>query len=244
MNRDAYERMAVHQGQHWWFVGRRSVLEALLRSLRLPNCAHILEVGCGPGGNLSLLQRFGQVDAVESDLHSRITAGALSGLPVRDGRLPDELDLGGQRYDLICLFDVLEHIKDDQSALQALSQHLKPGGRLLITVPAYAWLYSQHDERHHHHRRYTARSLRDTAARAGWSAARVGYFNSLLFPIAAAKRLAERVLRRSLGDDDIQPAPRVNRLLTALFSLEARWSGLHLLPAGLSVAGVFTVQAG
>ncbi|GMV55887.1 MAG: hypothetical protein AMXMBFR6_16920 [Betaproteobacteria bacterium] len=233
MEPEMYRQMAQDQQSHWWFVARRQVLGAILDSLSLPADARILEVGCGTGGNLGMLSRYGRVSAIESDPYARTHASELSGLTVRDGSLPDGLPDFGHEFDLICLFDVLEHVEADTAALAALSRRLVPGGRLLISVPAYQWLFGGHDRAHHHFRRYTVTELRTKAARAGLTVVRSGYFNTVLFPLVLVRRVLGR-LAGGQGDDAAMPAPMVNRILRALFSVESRVVARRLFPFGTS----------
>jgi hypothetical protein len=112
---------------------------------------------------------------------------------------------------------------------------VKADGYLLLTVPAYQWLFSAHDRLHHHQRRYTAARLKRMARACGWEVCRCGYFNTLLFPLAALKRLLARVLPRlDAADDAALPSPRINRLLQTVFGWERFILPHGFLPAGLS----------
>ena len=239
MDRVIYERMAATQQVHWWFAGRRLILHHLLESLRLPAESRILEVGCGTGANIAMLQKFGSVSAVELDPFARAHVGTAMKIEVAPGSLPDQLPYADRKFDLICLFDVLEHVEQDQEALAVLRERLAPRGVLVITVPAYQWLYSSHDAQHHHYRRYTARHLGTVAKAAGLQPARVGYYNSVLFPLALLRRLAEKLLNLDPVDDSALPGSVINGLLYKAFSLEARLIGSWFFPFGLSVAGIF-----
>ena len=232
--------MAETQQNHWWFGARRRVLEAVLRRLPLPQPARVLEIGCGTGGNLRMLAQFGHVDAAEMDEYAIATARAQgSGADVRRGWLPEAIPFepAGQ-YDVICLFDVLEHIEDDQSALRALSSLLSPSGRVLVTVPAYQWLFGAHDRAHHHFRRYTTRRLRSIARSAGFEVCRSGYFNTLLFPVLAARRLLARAGLGDSEDDARMPSPMVNRVLATVFGAERLVLPVFAFPYGSSAIAV------
>lgn len=239
MDRSVYDRMQALEDEHWWFVGRRRILSAVLeRSLPRSGPAAILEAGCGTGGNLAMLQGFGSVDAFEVDEPSCDFARQRSGLDVRVGSLPDAVPFPDSRYRAIALFDVLEHVDRDVDALNRLSGLLAEDGRIFVTVPAFPILWSAHDERHHHFRRYTARSLRETAERAGLTVERLSYFNTLLLAPAVAMRLAKAGLRRDTPDDAMPPR-RLNRMLAWLFALERYPLARVDLPVGLSLLGVF-----
>lgn len=156
MDPKAYEQMAGLEDRHWWFVGRRQILSRVIAGIPLPPSACILEAGCGSGGNLEMLSQFGQVWAMERSEIALPLARARGIAIVEEGELPHRIPFGSQQFDLIALLDVLEHLDEDTAALEALIQRLKPSGYMVITVPAYPWLWSAHDELNHHKRRYTA----------------------------------------------------------------------------------------
>ncbi|MDB5683921.1 MAG: type 12 methyltransferase [Sphingomonas bacterium] len=238
MDRAIYDRMAEIDGRHWWFSARRKIIDRLIRDqVPLKSDARILEMGCGTGSNIALLQRFGVVDAVEPDDPARALATARTGVKVKGGLLPDGVDLADGRYDLIAMLDVLEHIPGDRAALEALRPKLAEGGRILVTVPASPWLWSAHDVAHHHQRRYTAETLSELFGLAGYRVRHLTHFNSLLFPLIVAARAAGKLLKREGGDDEIPPRP-INAVLERLFAAERHWVGRRTLPFGVSLAVV------
>ena len=240
MERVVYDRMAELDATHWWYRARREVLAALIeRKVPLPETARILEIGCGTGHNLAMLGRFGTVDALEMDGAARAVASKRLGRRVGDARLPELPGVPERHYDLIALLDVLEHVEDDRAALRSIAGRLKPGGRILLTVPAFQWMWSAHDVVNHHHRRYSRSGLRAAAADAGLRVEHLSWFNSLLFPIAAAARLAGRVTGKQESDDTLPPAP-VNRLFETVFALERHAIGRLPFPPGVSIAAVLS----
>ncbi|MER8766244.1 class I SAM-dependent methyltransferase [Mesorhizobium sp. M0968] len=236
MDRIIYERLAVNEEIHWWFTGRRTIIERLLVQLGLPpkGEARILEVGCGTGGNLCLLQEFGAVDAVEFDAAAREIANRKSGLRIGFAALPDQLAAHDGSYDLIALLDVIEHIEQDVASLAALKPKLRRAGAILITVPAHPWMWSAHDEVHHHKRRYTRATLRSAIERAGLVTVNIGYFNTSLFPLGLLRRLTSK-LTGGQTHDDIPPSAPLNQLFATIFAFERHLVGRVPLPIGLSL---------
>ena len=236
MEERIYDLVYEVEERHWWFRGRRAVIEALLERTQPPTHsrrARILDAGCGTGRNLELYSRFGRAEgvdpspqAVEYCRRRGLTAvreGDAQSLPFEDGR-----------FGLIAATDVLEHVLDDAAALREMHRVAAPGASLLVTVPAYEWLWSREDVRLEHHRRYSLGGLRRTAAAAGWEPRFGTYFNLILLPpIAIARKLP--------SDADAEPelertSAALDGVLSLPMRLEARlirW-GLRL-PAGVSV---------
>jgi SAM-dependent methyltransferase len=237
MERNVYDRMNDLEDRHWWFAARREVIAALVARYATKPGARILEAGCGSGGNLEMLGRYGQVDAFEYDDAARAHACAKSGLDIKSGALPAAVPFKGERYDLIGLFDVLEHIEADRETLGALADYLEDRGRLLVTVPAFPRLWSVHDDRHHHFRRYTRASLSEVAQAAGLRVRYASYFNMFLFPLAVATRLAKSVAKADTPDDMLPPG-WLNGLLRGVFAAERHIVGRLRLPVGLSLVAV------
>jgi SAM-dependent methyltransferase len=234
MERGAYDRMKVLETTHWWFLGRRQVLTKLLSGLSLPPKARILEAGCGVGGNIEMLTRFGTVAALEPDPPSRDYVSARTGVTPVEGYLPHDLPFKPASFDAVCAFDVIEHVDDDRGAVAALSGLVAPGGYLVVTVPAYQWMWSAHDEVHHHKRRYARSQIVDVVRAGGLEVVKASHFNAVLFPLAAAVRLAKKVTRSDSSDDAMPPA-WLNGLFRSLFGGESRWLAGHSLPFGLSI---------
>ncbi len=237
MEAEAYQEMADTEDRHWWFLGRRKIVRSILQGLNLRKKASILEIGCGTGGNLELLASFGEVSAIEMDEKALALARQKTGEKgtIAAGRCPGDMPFEGRKFDLICLFDVLEHIEEDVQTLQAIRKMLQSDGQVLITVPAYQWLWGPHDEFLHHKRRYTVGRLQEKATAAGFSVQRRSYFNTLLFPLAAMVRLADALLGKRTSSGSKVPAPLINTLLEKIFSLERQILGYVNLPFGVSI---------
>jgi SAM-dependent methyltransferase len=192
-----------------------------------------------------MLALFGAVEAIEIDPVARNIASERLGRPVMAAPLPDLPGIERGGYDLIAVLDVVEHIKDDVAALKAMRDCLKPGGKILITVPAHQWMWSAHDVVNHHHRRYSKTTLGQAIEAAGLSTNGLRYFNSLLFPLAAAARVAGRLSGRD-DSDDSPPPKALNTLFETVFGWERHLVGRVPLPPGVSIvtlAGVGAVPA-
>jgi SAM-dependent methyltransferase len=241
MDRD-YE-LQTHQAEdrHWWYRGRRRVLDGAIAALGLPAQARILDAGCGSGRNMVELARFGTVTGVELSNTSVELARAREAGEVVEGSVL-EMPFAQDSFDLAVSLDVIEHLEDDLGSLRELRRTVAPGGALLVTVPAYQWLWSGHDEINHHHRRYTRRSLQRVAEQAGWRQVRTTYFNSLLLPVAILLRVLDRFSRKTTEsslDLWVPPEP-LNTLLEQPLKLEAELIARGgRIPAGLSLLAVF-----
>ncbi len=141
MDRAVFDRMAELDQNHWWFTARRRILDQVIRRVvRPPAAARILELGCGTGHNLDMLGAFGTVEASELDDHARDLAAKRLERAIEEAALPDLSRFPADSYDVVALLDVLEHVVDDQGSLAAIFTRLKPGGALLVTVPANPWM--------------------------------------------------------------------------------------------------------
>lgn len=243
MERIVYDRMAELDEQHWWYRARRDILSDLIeRKIALTADARILEIGCGTGHNLPMLGRFGRIDAIEVDGAARDIASRRLGRAVMNAPLPALTGVEDGAYDLIAILDVLEHVEADRAALVGMAGKLKPGGRILITVPAHPWMWSAHDVVNHHKRRYTRATLKAVIAEAGLKLEMLSWFNSLLFPLAAAARLAGRVTGKEDSDDSLPPRP-VNALFEAIFGLERYALGRLPFPPGVSLVAIVSAPS-
>ena len=204
----------------------------------------ILDVGCGTGTNLAELSRFGVVSGVESEPravdHCREAGWNVT---LSSG---DELPFDAGAFDVVTLLDVIEHVPEDATILAEARRVLRPGGVLLVTVPAYGWMWGAQDEISHHYRRYTARSLRASLRGTGFAPMRLTYFNTLLFPPIAAIRLVRRLLPKrgpAHSDFELNEPGRVNAMLGRAFGLEAGIVRRVDLPFGVSVAALARAPA-
>jgi SAM-dependent methyltransferase len=242
MRQDIYQTMAQVEDTHWWFRGRRAIIHSVLKRLALPANAAILDAGSGTGGNLSMLSSFGRVHAMELDAEARALANKRGIVSVEEGELPGKIPFGDRLFDLVVLFDVLEHIEQDYSSLRAVNARLAPGGRLLLTVPAFEMLWSMHDTVHHHKRRYSLSPLTRMLGRAGYKVTFASYINFWLFPLIAIVRILDRcthgriIGKKTDGNTELSVPPQpVNNLLEKIFASEAGIIRKVPLPFGVSI---------
>lgn len=218
---------SIEQPGYWWYRARSELLRAALGEY-VGRPGRLLDVGSADGPSVSWLHAPQHVSV---DLDPRglapgggVCASALS-LPFGDGC-----------FDLVTAFDVVEHCEPDTRALAEFSRVLVPGGRLLLSVPAYQWAWTDHDVRAGHHRRYTRPRLVVAVADAGFSVRRASYAFAGVFPMFAAERVSRRFARPSAGDGALpRVSPTLERLLLRLCGAEARVLPRHDLPFGSSV---------
>ena len=240
METQLYAAFDALEDRHWWFQGRRAIVRAVLaRRLDRAPRREILDVGCGTGGMLPLLAELGHVEGLEAAPSAVACARRRApGTPVHLGGLPGGLP-ADRTWDLVTAFDVLEHLEDPVATLLAIHAALRPGGQLVCTVPAFPFLWSEHDEVNRHFRRYRRRSLLAELETARFEVEWSSYFNTFLFPPVALARLARRLVPARGGGSDIVPtAPLLNRALHALFASERHLVPHVSLPFGVSLLAV------
>ena len=247
MDHDFYKKNYWAEEHHWWYLGRRRILLRLLDGWVPPvdgrRERQVLDVGCGTGGMLSHLGRYG--DAFGIDMHEQAvrfcrTRGLEHVQLVGDPPYP----FADEQFDLVTVLDVIEHVEDDVAVLKEISRVMRPGGILLVTVPAYMSLWGGEDVISHHLRRYRSGQLRERMIAADLEVQRLSYFNTLLFPAVAGIRLARRLSAKSDtrvdSDSDVSVPNAVNEVLTRLFSAEAALIERMNLPFGVSILGLAT----
>lgn len=235
MEEVVYDSVHRLEDTHWWFRGRRAVIHALLEGVELPAEPRLLDGGCGTGRNIAEFGSPGRAWGVDSSEKAvefcrrrgleGVTQGDLSNLGFDSGQ-----------FDLLLLADVIEHLDDDVRVLAELRRVAADGAVLVVTTPAYPWLWSEFDEAVHHKRRYRRGELQEKARAAGWSPVRSTYFNSILLPpIALARKL--RLIRSRGERTEMEATPGLlNPVLYAPMRAEA---GLlrrgARLPFGVSI---------
>ena len=221
MNEAAYQAMRAMQGRHWWYQGRQEVVANILEQSVKSYDLKILDLGSGFGGMVSLLRPLGVVDAVEPNVAAWEYLRRESIVEVYSDveSIPPERK---ENFDLVTMFDVMEHIEDDYGiAKKVYTELLISGGTFLLTVPANPWMWGFHDEINHHYRRYTPARLRSVLEDAGFIIERQTFFMKRLFPIAVAGRLMAK-LRRGSSPGLSTPPRLLNRLLYLIFHGEVK----------------------
>jgi SAM-dependent methyltransferase len=244
MKHEMYEHIYGVERGHWWYVARRAIVFEWLLGLLVDHAApRVLDVGCGTGFNLECLREAGYDRAVGLDLSSEALAfcqsRALPCLIQGDGVCPPLRD---GSFDVILALDMVEHLPDDARALAAFARLLKPGGSLVLFVPAFRFLWGLQDEVSHHYRRYTAGELRGKVATAGLSIRKLTYVNAFLFPLILGGRLVLRLLGneiRGVSENDLHPGWS-NGLLQAIFAAERPLLRHVNLPFGVSLFCIAT----
>lgn len=241
MDIDAYAEMIELQDQHWWFVGRQKVIESFLDMEKMAKAgSQVLEIGCGVGGNVNLLG--GSASYLGIDMHLPAVEYCKEKYPQHNFNcsriedMPDELK--SSNFNSIYFLDVLEHLDQDLEVLKSARFFLQIDGKMLITVPAFNFLWSPHDEFVHHVRRYTKNSLKLTLEKAGYKVERISYFNYILFPLALIQRIGMKLTRKKLSKHISTPPYLINTFFERVFAFEARLLKFVNLPVGLSIIAV------
>jgi ubiquinone/menaquinone biosynthesis C-methylase UbiE len=259
MKHEEYERMYRFEDRYWWFVARRHLIVTLLETY-YPRTGQlrILDIGCGTGAMLDELRPFGDVvgaDFSPEALQFCVTRGAPAEAPPLKLARADvrRLPFADSAFDVVTAMDIIEHIDDDKAAASEIFRVLKPGGRLLVTVPAFSSLWSEHDEALHHFRRYTAPHLKDVFQRVGLSVSKLSYTVTTLFAPIWVYRQVSNLFSRKLFSPKLLSGEQaggekkanlvnfsgpVNQALLSLSQWETRLVQSWNLPFGVSVVCV------
>jgi SAM-dependent methyltransferase len=231
---------------HWWFRGRARILQNVLRRCVPERVRSVLSVGCGPAEGLRWLLPFTTDTVVGLDMELLHARHRPERIRFAIGALPHS-PLADETFELVLALDVLEHLDDDAAGLADLARLVKPGGVLLITVPALPSLWGGQDVISHHRRRYTKRSFSTLFERAGISTPRIAYFNTILFPFAAAVRWGRRAAghaNRPRSDFEDNAPGIVNDILARAFAAERHLVGWFPFPVGVSLLATWRRPGG
>lgn len=232
------------ESTYWWFTARAHIIHTLINSVcALPKGSTVVDVGCGTGGFLSELAT--DYTAIGTDTSAlAVEYCKKRGLEhLHLGTLDDfsqNFPADAWTVDAVTMLDVIEHIQDDQAVVKQVYDLLRPGGFFIATVPANPWMWSAHDIIHMHYRRYTKAQFGALLSGAGFKQKKLSYFNTLLFPLAALKRLTQKNLRPEDIHAVVDPVPAaVNSLFHSVFASEAALLKNASLPFGVSLVGIF-----
>ena len=245
MQQHTYSIMYQVEGAHWWFVGRRRIIESFLtplchklkaerrRASQSDQAIKILDIGCGTGANLEMLSRFGDAEGVDVSAEAlafcrerglgRVRQGEAEHLPWEDGS-----------FDLVTGLDVVEHLDDDAAGLREMRRVLRPGGYAFLFVPAFMFLWGVQDDISHHRRRYTLEGLQQVARAAGFEIERATYANISFFLPVLLGRLLMRLTRIRPASENNINIKALNGVFGRIFGAESSILRHVNLPFGVS----------
>lgn len=193
MEQVVYQLFSEIQATHWWFVARRRIVADVLQNFLTKNyTGRIAEIGCGTGAMLPMLAQFGEAWGIDNSPEA-VQLCAKKSLP--NVFLESDPAWHIASFDGMAFFDVIEHVPDDVAFMKTYLTQLRPGGWSVITVPAFMFLWSEHDVLNQHYRRYNAPQLRRAITAAGLEVERITYFNTFLFPAIATARFVTKTMR-------------------------------------------------
>ncbi len=238
MEQHTYAIMDEAEGSHWWFVGRRAILESFLKQIiQSPQSKvqspKILDVGCGTGANLEMLAQFGEAEGVDvSD--DALEFCRQKGLKAQKG-LAEALPFDDESYNIVTALDVIEHLDDDIAGLKEMFRILRPGGKTLIFVPAFMWLWGVQDDISNHRIRYTKKQIIERLEAAGFEIERATYANWTFFiPILAGRKLMKITGIKPESENNVN-VPALNGIFGKLFGAERIWLKNFDFPFGVSI---------
>lgn len=239
MDKNLHKLTSENMEEHWWLVSRRKIIETVIKKhVKEINPEYkILDIGCGTGGNFNLLSKYSQnIIGLENDPYAANLSKEKYNFNIIQGNLPDNIPFPDENFDLITLFDVLEHVDDDETSLKNILAKIKPGGHFLLTVPAYQFLWSDLDVINDHKRRYTLKELSNKVKQSGLNIKYKSYFNTWLFPLISLVYF----LKNHFGifKDTYQinfPSKPVNFILKSIMSSERFIIKNGVLPFGVSI---------
>ena len=241
MQQHTYAIMDRVEDKHWWFVGRRAILESFVRGIVAKvgsqmSSIRILDVGCGTGANLEMLSQFGEAEGVDvSDDALEFCRG--KGLNVQKG-LAEKLPYEDGAFDVTTALDVVEHLDDDIAGLEEMFRVTKSGGYSLIFVPAFMWLWGVQDDISHHRIRYTKSQIIERLEKAGYSIERATYANWTFFaPILAGRTLMKLTGIKPESENNVNVSA-LNGVFGRIFSSERFWLKNFNFPFGVSIVVV------
>ena len=231
MDNKTFSRQIKNQEKHWWFQARKKIIEQIVSEIKLKKKNNILDFGSGSGVNLNMLEKFGLVDIHEKNKFARV---AIKNKNKKIKNLYSTLKIRKNFYDLILIADVIEHVKKPKNLLRSLKKFLKKDGRILITVPAYQFLFSKKDKALGHYRRYNKKLLKNELLE--FNIEKISYFNTLLCPPIIIMTLLNKLLNRDyIKQVETTPNFILNKVCYFIFSIEKYFLKYFNLPFGISI---------
>lgn len=244
MQTHTYAIMSEVEGAHWWFAGRRRILESFLADMvkgtangNGPRPLRVLDVGCGTGANLEMLGEFGTAEGVDVSEEALAFCRARGLTRVKVGPA-EQLPYPNETFDLVTALDVVEHLDDDVLGLREMRRVLRTGGRALLFVPAFMWLWGVQDDISHHRIRYTRKQIVERIEKAGFKVDRATYANFTFFPPILAGRVFMKVTGIKPESENNVNINALNGAFGRLFSAETRWLKRFNFPFGVSIVVV------
>ena len=230
MDNKTFSRQIKNQKKHWWFQARKKIIDQIISSINLKKRNNILDFGAGSGVNLDMLSKYGLVDIHEKNKYAR----AIIKKEKKIKNLYSTLKIKKKSYDLILLADVIEHVKQPKVLLKDLKKFLKKDGYILITVPAYQFLFSKKDKVLGHYRRYNKELLKTELS--GFKVENISYFNTFLcIPIIIMTMLNKFLKRDYIKQVETTPNFILNKLCYIIFASEKYFIKYFNLPFGISI---------
>lgn len=242
MEQYIYDDMKKHQNSHWWFRARKRIIDTLLNEHLEKEKKQILDIGAGLGGNISFLEKYGDVSFLEKDVASAEYI-KIKNPKVKYIDIDFPKEKLTKKFDLICMFDVLEHIDDDFKVFETVKDSLNEEGLFFITVPAYQFLYSTHDKNLHHIRRYNRKRLNSLIKKYRFKVIKYTNYNFFLFPFILLVRLFDLISSKKNSTGYDTPNKFLNRLFFGIFDLEKYLINKINFPFGASFLIILKKEA-
>ena len=235
MQQHTYSIMYEIEGTHWWFAGRRQIISGFIDRIckGFTHRPRILDVGCGTGANLEMLANFGDAEGVDVSTEALSFCKQRGLQSVRLGEA-EKLPYPDQSFDLVTGLDVVEHLDDDLAGLREMRRVLKPGGRALLFVPAFMFLWGVQDDVSNHRRRYTMKQLKETVRKAGFEIDRATFANITFFLPTLFGRVVMRITGFRPESENNLTVGFLNKPLGMILGAESFWLRHFNLPLGVS----------